>query len=217
MDGRQPHRPQRARWAAPAPRRGRSCGSARVRPSTSSSPAKPGPANRRCFMRLITNLALLYSPDEVELVSRGLQERRGVQGVCRARSAARPRHCRGERTRVRPERSATARRGNEGSRRSLSGRSAPRTSTRIARPNRTYAAHVFCSLWTSFRSFSRRTTASPRTRPSYWTGWCARAAPSVCTSCSARRRWAAPTAWRGVRSIRWRSASRCSAAKRTPS
>ena len=51
VDGRQPQAASTCRSAAPGPRRGSTCGSARARPSTSSSPAKPGPANRRCCTR----------------------------------------------------------------------------------------------------------------------------------------------------------------------
>ena len=89
-----------------------------------------------CCTPLITNAALRYSPDELELYL--IDFKKGVEFKVYAamRAAARPGHRRRERTRVRPERAPAARRRAEGARRPVPRRSACRTSPAIAKPGR---------------------------------------------------------------------------------
>ena len=73
-----------------------------------------------------------------------------------------------------------------------------------------------CCWSTNSRNSSPKTTPS-RPRPArFWIGWCARAGPLASTSCSAPRPWPAPTPWPAAPSTRWPCASPCNAARPIP-
>ena len=99
---------------------------------------KTGSGKSTLLHALITNLALLYSPDEVELYL--VDFKKGVEFKTYAAHdlphARRHRHR--ERARVRPERAAAARRRAEGARRALprGGRAGPQRAYRQAQPGR---------------------------------------------------------------------------------
>ena len=127
---------------------------------------KTGSGKSTLLHALITNLALLYSPDEVELYL--VDFKKGVEfktyaahGLPHARVIA-----------IESERefglSVLQRLDAELKVRgeALPGGRRAGPQRRIARPSRACAVRASCSSWTSFRSSSSRTTASPRTRPS---------------------------------------------------
>jgi S-DNA-T family DNA segregation ATPase FtsK/SpoIIIE len=144
---------------------------------------KTGSGKSTLLHVLITNLALLYSPDEVELYL--IDFKKGVEFKAYAALGL------------------------------------PHARVIAIESEREFGLSVLQRLdacwWTNSRSFSRKTIAFPRTPLNCSTAWCGRVARSACTCCSARRPWAAPTRWPAARSTRWRSASRCSAARRTRS
>ena len=177
---------------------------------------KTGSGKSTLLHVLITNLALRYSPDEVELYL--VDFKKGVEFKAYARVVAAARAGGGHRERagVRPERSPAARRRTADPRRSVP---PPRAARPQGLPQRRPGRHdspAFSWSSTSSRSCSSRTTGSPRSRPCCWTGWCGRAGRSASTSCWARRPSAGRTPWPAAPSARWPSASPCSAASPTP-
>ena len=85
---------------------------------------------------------------------------------------------------------------------------------REARPEVPMAAGPARSS-TSSRSSSSRTTRSRRRSRCCWIAWCGRAVPSACTSSWARRPWAASTRCPRPPWARWPCGSPCSAARPT--
>ena len=93
---------------------------------------KTGSGKSTLLHVLITNLALRYSPDEIDLYLVDFKKGRGIQGLCPLRPAARPGHRRGERAGIRPQRPATPRRRTAPPRRPVPQAWACRTSRAIA-------------------------------------------------------------------------------------
>ena len=125
------------RSAAPAPPSSSTSSSARAPRSTSSIAGKTGSGKSTLLHALITNAALRYSPDEVELYL--IDFKKGVEFKVYAahRAAARPGHRRRERARVRPERAPAARRRAEAPRRPVPRRRRPGPQRLSARPGPT--------------------------------------------------------------------------------
>ena len=115
---------------------------------------KTGSGKSTLLHALITNLALLYSPDEVELYL--IDFKKGVEFKIYAthRLAARPGRRDRERARVRPERAAAARRRAEASAATCSATPACRTSPATATPRPDASrCRASCSIVDEFQEF----------------------------------------------------------------
>ncbi len=161
---------------------------------------------------LITNLALYYSPDEIDLYL--IDFKKGVEfkiyatfGLPHASVVA----IESEREfgisvlqRLDLEMKMRADRFRDAGVQDVSGyRNAP---GRLPCPGS-------CSSWTSSRSSSSRRTSSRRRPRSCSTAWCARAGPSACTYTWDRSRWAERSRSPAARLGRWPCASPCNAAR----
>ena len=180
--------------------------SARAPASTRWSPARPGPGKSTLFHVIITNLALWCSPEQVEFYL--VDFKKGVEFKCYA--TKRLPHARV--VAIESDRefglSVLQRVDEELKRRGDLFRKLGRAGPRRLQARRRHgadAAHAADDRRVP-GILHRGRPRSRRTRRCCWTASCARAAPSASTSCSARRRSAAPTRWPAPRSARWSSA-----------
>ena len=95
---------------------------------------KTGSGKSTLLHALITNLALRYSPDEVELYLVDFKKGVEFKAYAQARAAARPGDRHRERARVRPQRAGAARRGAASAAATCSATRACRTCTPSATP-----------------------------------------------------------------------------------
>ena len=178
---------------------------------------KTGSGKSTLLHVLITNLALRYSPDEVELYL--VDFKKGVEFKAYARVAAAARAGGGDRERagVRPERLAAARRRAAHPRRPVPPAGGRRTSRATARPSPTARLPRILLIIDEFQElFVEDDRIAQESAPAV--GPAGAAGPGVrhpraAGLADARR---GLYAWPAARSARWPCASPCSAARPTP-
>ena len=172
---------------------------------------KTGSGKSTLLHALITNLALTYSPDEVELYL--IDFKKGVE--FKGYATHRLPHARVVAIESEREFGLSVLQRLDGILKERGDKFRDAGVNDLAGYRAAQAeredARASCSSSTSSRSSSSRTTSSRRKRRCCSTASSGRAGRSACTSCSARRRSAGRTRSPAAPSTRWRCASRCSA------
>ncbi|MFO0802368.1 MAG: FtsK/SpoIIIE domain-containing protein [Gemmataceae bacterium] len=174
---------------------------------------KTGSGKSTLLHALITNLGLMYSPDEAELYLVDFKEGVEFQWYATYRLP----HARVVAIQSEREFGRAYSSDWTASCASVARSSATRDATispGIAKPSRTRRHLASCSWWTSSRCSSWRMTSWRRKPPCCWTGSCVRA-ELACMCCSARKPSAERTRSPAAPSTRWPSASRCNVRMRT--